>query len=165
MYEAYRVLKQFQWRGWIYAPNPGGACECDCLAFKGDPDDPVQAFPDCKGKVASLCLCRETVCRCSCGIPDTRYAGDIWIVEAGHDRKDMQLGQRKVVGDASIPSVEDLLAQDEYAAQLVPWAPGSEAFWERRRVAARKSARARTDDEGADSGETEPVAEPEKVTA
>ncbi len=42
------------------------------------------------------------------------YAGDIWIVEAGHPRKETMLQVRTCVGDASLPSIDELMAKPEF---------------------------------------------------
>ncbi|MDD4984182.1 MAG: hypothetical protein PHQ43_00135 [Dehalococcoidales bacterium] len=73
MFEAYRVRKPFQWRGWSYAP---------------------------KGQEPA-------------GSPET-FAGDIWIVEAGNPRKEAMLMQKFASGDASIPSIDELLKDEKY---------------------------------------------------
>lgn len=48
---------------------------------------------------------------CNCG----EYAGDIWLVESGHPRKEAMLTQRFVVGDASLPSADELLKETRFA--------------------------------------------------
>ncbi len=130
MYEAYRVRKVFGWSGWMYAPNKGGACECDCATPKAQGRDeqgkeiPDQSRnPQCLARVASTCSCKDSICRCSCGIEQGRYAGDIWIVEAGHPRKDMMLFTRKASSDASIQPIDDLLETQAVQRHLVPWRP------------------------------------------
>lgn len=100
MFEAYRVLKQFQWRGWQFAPRPNNPCECGC--------------EKCTGIVGSTCDCKESICRCACGISQALYGGDIWIVEAGHPRKEIMLIHRYVGGDGSLPPVEDLLKEEKF---------------------------------------------------
>ena len=75
MYEAYRVLKPFQWRGWSFAPR-------DTVEPEGNPKT---------------------------------WAGDIWIVEAGHPRKETMLSNRFATGDAGLPSVDELLKDPNYA--------------------------------------------------
>ncbi len=108
MYEVYRVRKRFQWRGWEYAPK--GACSCGCEG--------------CTGQVGSGCMaCPSDACRCDCNIPPERYGGDIWIIEAGHPRKDIMLRHRFGIGDGSL-NAEELLKQDEYKRLLSP--PGAE---------------------------------------
>ena len=45
------------------------------------------------------------------------HGGSIWIVEAGHPRKEAMLDRRMgyyAMGDATIPDVEELLKQDKY---------------------------------------------------
>ena len=106
MFEAYRVRRSFQWRGWQYAPP--GACNCAC---------------DCAHQIGSGCKCRQNHCDCDCGIPREFYAGDIVLVEDGHPRKEMMLAQRFFVGDASIPPVEELLKKSEFSRLIVP--PGA----------------------------------------
>ena len=112
-YEVYRVRKRFDWRGWQYGPSPG-RCGCDCFV-KGT---------HCTGQVGSGCeQCAPSSCQCSCGIPVDRYAGDIWIVEERHPRKDLMLLRRFASGDGSLPSIDDLLEQEEYSRLLTPWKP------------------------------------------
>ncbi len=99
-FEAYRVAKRFQWRGWEFAPAPNKACDCGC--------------PACNGQVGTACVCRHSSCRCDCGIPASLYGGDIWLVEEGHPRKAAMLGGRFAFADASIPTVEDLLKEERF---------------------------------------------------
>ena len=109
MIEAYRVRKRFQWRGWEFAPS--GECGCGC--------------PGCSGQVGSGCqACPQGVCRCACNIPPETYGGDIWLVEAGHPRKEILLLQRFAISDVSIPLVDELMSKAEFARLLAP--PGSE---------------------------------------
>jgi len=119
-YEAYRVRKRFQWRGWEFAP-PG---DCDCGRSVEPPakpgDEPVQTCPHCTGQVGTGCGCRHTICRCACGIPATTFGGDIWLVEAGHERKAMLLLHRFAIGDASIPPVDELLKDPRYSRLVTP---------------------------------------------
>ena len=109
MYEAYRVLRKFQWDGWIYAPytrlNPPGNCLCDCNEFPGS---------ECTGLVGTSCICEGTICHCTCGINLALYGGDIWIDMAGHPRKEMILDPRMAVQDQTIPAIDDLLKEPEY---------------------------------------------------
>jgi len=123
MYEAYRVMKRFGWKGWELAP---AKCTCDCRSKGGA----------CTGTVGSDCPCSGTVCRCACGIDPAHYGGDIWIVESGHPRKDIMLMNRFCIGDASIPPVEELLAQDQYKRLLSP--PSAEVMQGRPRGRPRK---------------------------
>ncbi len=116
MYEAYRVLRKFQWDGWIYAPfarlNPPGNCQCDC-SERNIAGDPITGSK-CTGIVGTSCICEGTLCHCTCGIKSELYGGDIWVVMAGHPRKEMILDPRMAVQDQSIPSIDDLLKESEY---------------------------------------------------
>ena len=130
MYEVYRVRKQFGWRGWTFAPNKGKGCGCDCLVPKAQGKDGMGkqlddrlGNADCLGRVASTCSCKETICRCSCGIVQGQYAGDVWLVEANHPRKEIMLSQRYATGDASLPSIDDILETQAGQAQIVDWQP------------------------------------------
>ena len=66
--------------------------------------------------------------KCDCPF----YAGDIWIVEAGHPRKEMMLATRAVIGDASLLSVDDLLAKPEYKRLLTE--PGQAVAMQKREL-------------------------------
>lgn len=94
-FEAYRVLKRFEWRGWEYAP--AHACKCDC--------------PGCSLQVGSSCKAcpPKSICRCACNIPRESYGGDIWLVEEGHPVKNTMLAHRFAVGDSSIAPIDELL--------------------------------------------------------
>lgn len=105
MHRAFRVLKRFQWGGWEHAPNLG-ACGCGCER--------------CTGEIGSGCHCRETICRCACGIPANRYAGDIWVVQEGHPRLDVMIFNRFAIPDASLPPVEELLKAERFLRLLSP---------------------------------------------
>ena len=109
-YEAYRVRKKFGWRGWTFTPQ--GPCACGCGA-------------ECKGQAATGCHCPDKD-YCVCGIDPLVYGGDIWLVEQAHPRKDIMLGGRFAVGDASIPPVEELLKDPQYARLLA--LPGAEVI-------------------------------------
>lgn len=122
--EAYRVRKRFGWRGWIYAPNEG-PCQCGHEGAQG-----CNAFSQCTGVVASSCSCKDSVCRCDCGILRERYAGDIWLVEEGHPRKAAMLASRFATYDASILPIDDLLKEKKIARTL-------EQFDERKLIASR----------------------------
>jgi hypothetical protein len=73
MFECYKVLRPFKWRGWHYGPagrhitqekNPetGEPVECDCPF----------------------------------------YAGHVWVVEEGHSRKESVLDNRKARADVTL---------------------------------------------------------------
>ena len=79
MYEAYRVKKEFQWRGWTFAPKEE-----------------------------------------SSHVPKEIYGGDIWIVEAGHDRKPAMLSSRFGVSDLAVPNPTELLKDPKYSRLLEP---------------------------------------------
>lgn len=123
-YEAYRVLQKFGWRGWVFAPS--GECQCGCRPQVGDGDPHHGGQPargggvPCCGEVGSGCVCRHTICRCSCGILPEQYGGDIWLVEDNHPRKGTMLGYRFVIGDASIPPIDELLSDEKYKRLLSP---------------------------------------------
>lgn len=73
MYQAYRVLRPFRWRGWHFGP------EGRHLAQEVNQDTGEPALCDC---------------------PD--YAGHVFVVEEGHPRKGWALEQRKVRGDVTL---------------------------------------------------------------
>ena len=123
-YEAYRVRRRFNWRGWIFAPDIG-QCQCHDEGKEG-----CNAFRGCMGVTASSCGCKGSVCRCDCGIPRERYAGDIWLVEDGHPRKAAMLSSRFAVYDATLASVDTLLQDKKIAKTL-------EQFKERELTASR----------------------------
>jgi len=110
--EAYRVLRRFGWGGWTFAPKTN-ACQCvmdgggQCGTYRG-----------CTGKVGTTCGCKVTTCRCSCGIRKEDYAGDVWLVEAGHPRKAAMLAQRFAVYDGALPPAEQL-AGDKHLQRLL----------------------------------------------
>ena len=112
-YEAFRVRRQFGFRGWEFAPNPGASCKCDCRS------DGLH----CEGSVASTCVCKATTCRCACGIAKERYAGDIMLIEERHSRKEILLENRFLIGDGALPSVEELLQNPDVARQIELWKP------------------------------------------
>lgn len=102
--EAYRVRKNFQWDGWVFAPKgPDGTCKCGCSPDIG-----------CKGMVGSGCRCADTACHCDCGIRPDSYGGDVWFIDEGNPRKEIMLDHRFATYDASLPSVETLKTQKEY---------------------------------------------------
>ena len=114
MYEAYRVFKRFQWRGWEYAPE--GRCQCSTQA---NPDGNACVENGCKKKAGSGCTaCPPEACRCACNIPVATYAGDIWPVEAGHPRKEHMLANRFATYDDSLPPIDELM-KDEKISRLV----------------------------------------------
>lgn len=111
--EAYRVRKNFQWDGWVYAPQGAeGLCKCGC----GEESN-------CTGMVGTGCVCHDTACHCDCGIPEAQYAGDVWLVQDGHPRKDNMLNYHFATYDSSIPPVEELQGQDEFKRLLKPYIP------------------------------------------
>ena len=122
MFEVYRVRSQFDWMGWSYAPS--GACPCAKTHLDSD------GYPtgECEGVVGTGCRCSDST-HCTCGIKAEKYAGDIWIVEAGHPNKEMMLdrlapGRLKAVYDASLPTADELLATAGYKVLLAQWMPG-----------------------------------------
>lgn len=88
----------------------------------------------CCHEVGSGCVCRQTICRCSCGILPEQYGGDIWLVEDRHPRKEIMLAHRFAIGDSSIPSVDELLREEKYKALLAPRPVAKEEKPSRRRV-------------------------------
>jgi len=109
--EAYRVRKNFQWDGWIFAPKgPSGECKCPC----------VQEDIGCVGLVGQDCMCKDTACHCDCGIPSESYGGDVWFVDPGNPRKETMLEHRFATYDAGLPSVDTLLKDEEYKRLLDP---------------------------------------------
>jgi len=66
MYETFRVIHPFRWRGWHYGPGQHIA----------------EVVDQSTGQPAA----------CDCDF----YGGDIWVVEEGHPRKAWALEQRKV---------------------------------------------------------------------
>lgn len=124
-YEAYRVKKRFQWRGWEFAPP--GKCECSTQMHAAARVDDRGKLVDgnaciengCTGKVGTGCkACPPEACRCACNIPKETYAGDTWIVEDGHPRKEHMLLNRFAVYDDSLDPVEELMKQEKFS-QLV----------------------------------------------
>lgn len=114
MFAAYRVHKRFQWRGWEYAPQ--GQCECSSHA---NPDGNACIENGCPGEVGTGCrACPPEACRCACNIPSRTYAGDIWVVEEGHPRKDYMLASRFATYDDSLPPIDELM-KDENISRLV----------------------------------------------
>ena len=87
MFQAYRVLQPFWWRGWHYGPEH--------IHASVNP---------------------ETGKREPCNCP--HYAGDVWIVEAGHPRKDSILFMRVATGDASLQPAEELLKEERFSRLL-----------------------------------------------
>ena len=107
MFEAYRVLKPFDWHGWGFAPKD--ACVCGEASGSSDCED-------CTGIVGSGCkACPPDACRCPCHILPERYAGEIWIVEEGNPRKEGMLERRYAVGDASLPPIDELMKDPKIA--------------------------------------------------
>jgi hypothetical protein len=108
--ENYRVRKNFQWDGWIYAPQgPDGVCKCGCGAGR-----------DCTGVVATDCGCHDTACHCDCGIRSHLYGGDVWFVDEGNPRKEMMLNRRYATYDSSLAPSQSMLEQSEYKKLLSP---------------------------------------------
>ena len=102
--ESYRVRKQFQWDGVYYAPKgPSGECQCPCQKIG----------LDCTYMVGTGCMCDKTSCHCSCGIKQEMYGGDVWLVEEGHPRKEFMITHHFATYDATLPSVAELMNEDE----------------------------------------------------
>ena len=62
--------------------------------------DPMTGGPE-------FCGCRE-------------YAGDVFIVEAGHPRLDMKILIRDIVSDAALPSGDELVKEGKFQRLLRP---------------------------------------------
>ena len=107
MYEAFRVLRTFQWRGKIYSPP--GRCGCECSQ-----SDERQSINHCTGMVATGCKCPDAG-YCGCRIKPEDYGGDIWVVEAGNPRKQYILNNRFAIYDASLPSGDELARMPAFA--------------------------------------------------
>ena len=107
MYESYRVLREFQWRGRMYAPP--GKCTCEC----NQAEDRRQ-LNRCTGVVATSCTCPDAP-YCGCRINPAQYGGDIWLVEAGNPRKQYILNNRFAIYDASLPSGDELVRNPAFA--------------------------------------------------
>lgn len=73
MFECYRVVRQFRWRGWHYGPEG--------RHITGSVGPETQEFEEC-----------------DC----PHYAGHIFVVEEAHPRKSFMIEQRRVRGDASL---------------------------------------------------------------
>lgn len=108
MYEVYRVLRTFQWRGKMYSPP--GPCGCECNQA-GD----RRELNQCSGQVATACTCPDAG-YCGCRIKPQDYGGDIWLVEAGNPRKQYILNNRFAIYDASLPSGDELIKSPVFAA-------------------------------------------------
>ena len=105
MFEAYRAMKTFQWDGWYLAPNK--PCNCGC--------------PSCTNQTATSCpSCSGTSCHCRCSLKQATYGGDVWLVMAGHSRKDMMLANRFATYDASLPPIDELVNDPQYSRLLRP---------------------------------------------
>lgn len=117
MFEAYRVRKPFMWNGYQYTPE--GACKCGCAVANSH-----GVMLQCTNSYATECQpCRDSNCKCQCTITKELHGGSIWIVEAGHPRKEAMLEKRLgyfACGDASIPNIDELLKEDRYKRLLVP---------------------------------------------
>lgn len=118
MYEVYRVRKPFMWNGYQYTPDK--PCKCNCSTI----NEKTRQMIQCTSVYASECQpCRDIYCKCQCTITTELHAGSIWIVEAGHPRKEIMLDKRMgyfAMGDASLPSSEELLKSDKYSRLLTP---------------------------------------------
>jgi hypothetical protein len=107
MFEAYRVNKRFAWDGWILAPVAGTH---------------TSTFEEIEGLTPSeqAANFKQQGCWDERAVNPELYGGDIWIVPAGHPRKDAILSRNKARGDASIASPDDLLNDDQYKRLLAP---------------------------------------------
>ena len=90
MMEAYRVLKPFQWGGKHFAPKQVNA------QVNYEEDD-----EETSAKLEPPCSCGLSILKCS------NYAGDIWLVEERHPRKENMIRMHFACGDASLPPVEE----------------------------------------------------------
>ncbi len=107
--ETYRVRKEFQWDGWIFAPE--GACRCSCL----------ENGRSCHGYVGAGCDMCDRTDHCSCRIKPDQYGGDIWLVMEGHPRKETMLAHRFAVPDPSLPPADELIKDEKYKRLLTLW--------------------------------------------
>jgi len=107
MYESYRVLRKFQWRGFVFAPP--GKCTCEC-----NQDESRRTLNGCTGVVGTGCTCPDCG-YCGCGIKADQYGGDIWIVEENHPRKMYILARRFANYDPALPSGDELVANPAFA--------------------------------------------------
>lgn len=107
MLEVYRVKRRFQWDGKTYAPNPANGIDCDSRLRRDKDDNPIGGMVGTGCNVKNCPLFK----RCDIAITRKNYGGDVWIVESGHPRKESIISSRFVVGDASLPSADDILAK------------------------------------------------------
>tara|TARA_Y100000310_G_scaffold233433_1_gene236290 strand:- start:282 stop:644 length:363 start_codon:yes stop_codon:yes gene_type:complete len=109
--EVYRVRRRFGWDGWEFAP---AQCTDDCKQ-----DTACEAI-GCTQQPGTDCACKDTICRCTCGVAGDRFGGEFWFVNAGDVRKEFILGRRLAVYDAGIESAEVLLKAypDQYEKLL-----------------------------------------------
>lgn len=105
--QAFRVRKQFQYAGWHYEADADKQCKCHGTCGNDE----------CTDKNGSGCNCDQRSCRCSCRVPASVFAGDIWIAEENNPRVVIMLNNRYAVGDASLDT-DELLAQDKYKRLL-----------------------------------------------
>ncbi len=109
-FEAYRVRKTFGWNGWQFSPGPRKECNCRrgiemCHANNDE----------CGGAPGMSCAaCTNTACKCSCMIKKEVYAGDIWIVQEGHPRKEIMLEHHHAVYDSGLPAIEEIMKHKRY---------------------------------------------------
>lgn len=107
MLEVYRVNRRFVWDAWQFAPKAGRNTSTFQLL------DDVAPHEQADYMKSQGCW-DERACN------PALYAGDIWIVEAGHPRKAAILQRNKATYDASLPSADELLEHDKYARLLAP---------------------------------------------
>ncbi len=133
-YEAYRVRKNFQWDGWVYAPE--GVCECSKTVTSDYDINNVDAKTGakkkvmqgacgerCTNRVGTDCYCHDSSCHCDCGIKSDQYGGSVWVVGEGHPRKDMMLANRFATYDASLPDIDTLIKREDIAPLLETYVP------------------------------------------
>ena len=126
-YEAYRVRKQFDWRGWGFAPLDS----CKCGETSGSED-----CEGCTGEVGSGCIaCPPEACRCACHIIPERFGGEVWIVEDGHPRKELMLAQRYAIYDATLPDIDTLMRDPHIRKLIEPPDPAAIAAVEKKNKA------------------------------
>ena len=106
--QAFRVRKSFTWGGWHFQPEAEKQCQCHGTCGNDA----------CTDKNGSGCSCDARSCRCSCRVPANIFAGDIWLAEERNPRVEVMLNNRFAVPDASLPSMDVLLAEEKYTRLL-----------------------------------------------
>ena len=107
MFEAYRANRRFMWDGWIFAPKAGTHTSTFQVVEGLAPTEQAANF-------------KQQGCWDERSCDPERYGGDVWIVSAGHPRKDAIISRNKVRGDSSIANADVLLTEDKYKRLLAP---------------------------------------------